>query len=96
MVSIEAEPSQALQDSVSSRVEGSLHAFAVANDVHRAVLGDGSVDRPLARDDLAHIDLSGYVRDLCSHLRMSFLGRGESISALAFPEITLTADELLG
>ena len=30
-------------------------------------------------DDLSRIDLAGYVRDLCSHLRQSFLGKGEAL-----------------
>lgn len=30
-------------------------------------------------DDLSRIDLAGYVRDLCSHLRQSFLGKGEGL-----------------
>lgn len=37
-------------------------------------------------DDLSRIDLSGYVRDLCSHLRQSFLAKGEGL------ELTVTAD----
>jgi two-component system, sensor histidine kinase PdtaS len=41
-------------------------------------------------DDLAHIDLSGYVRDLCSHLRVSFLGRGEASAV----ELTVEADRV--
>jgi two-component sensor histidine kinase len=37
-------------------------------------------------DDLSRIDLSGYVRDLCSHLRQSFLAKGEGL------ELTVSAD----
>lgn len=37
-------------------------------------------------DDLSRVDLAGYVRDLCSHLRQSFLGRGEGL------ELTVEAD----
>jgi two-component sensor histidine kinase len=37
-------------------------------------------------DDLSRVDLAGYVRDLCSHLRQSFLGKGEGL------ELTVEAD----
>ncbi|UEM01898.1 ATP-binding protein [Skermanella rosea] len=39
-------------------------------------------------DDLARVDLSGYVRDLCAHLRTSFTARGDG------PELMVETDNV--
>jgi len=39
-------------------------------------------------DDLARVDLAGYVRDLCAHLRMSFTAKGDG------PELAVETDRV--